>query len=194
MTACSFDNKIWLFFNTPFGSPKAVYNSTDGVLWNLVTDSPNYSNTSGIYYDGSLMTACSFDNKMWLFFNNPGGYPKTVYTSTDGVSWNLVTNSPNYATTSGRSSDGSLMTACSFDNKMWLFFNTPDGNPKGVFTSTDGASWNLLTDSPNYAATSGSYPDGSVMTACSFGGKIWLFFNTPNGDPKSVYISGKTNQ
>ena len=66
IAAFSFDNKMWVVTFKAYGAGDSkihyVYNSTDGINWNIVSDNAPFNQYS---YD-SPIAAFSFDNKMWV--------------------------------------------------------------------------------------------------------------------------------
>lgn len=122
-----------------------VYNSSDGVTWNLVTSSA-IPGTSGVGYVGMTV----YDGKMWISGGVQwDGAAETLtdnsYYSTDGITWALA-GSVGYA--EARYTQG----LASFKGYMWLFggqdwsVTTWDGEPHNdVYYSSDGITWTLAT-------------------------------------------------
>jgi 3',5'-cyclic AMP phosphodiesterase CpdA len=193
-TAISYDNKMWMFIagigSTNYGK-RLVYNSIDGISWNLVTDNANFPDNQWVT---GQYTAISYDNKMWMFITGIGStnYGKRlVYNSTDGISWNLVTDNANFPDNQWVTGQ---YTAISYHNKMWMFIagiGSTNYGKRLVYNSTDGISWNLVTDNANL-------PDNQWVTgqytAISYDNKMWMFITgigSTNYGKRIVSTSGK---
>jgi hypothetical protein len=90
----------------------------NGVFWNITTETANIPDNQ---WETGQYTAISYDNKMWMFITGMGStnYGKRlVYNSTDGISWNLVTDNANLPDNQWVTGQ---YTAISYDNKMWMF-------------------------------------------------------------------------
>lgn len=79
-------DKIWLIGGLDEnGSSNAIWNSSDGLHWNLVNPAAPFPPR---YY----LTAVSFENKLWVFGGNGiGNTPyNDIWVSTDGITWEQV--------------------------------------------------------------------------------------------------------
>ena len=102
-----FDNKMWVVSSTTNG----VWYSTDGSNWTQSTANVGFQGGTR-NYSGAVV----YDNKMWLISGRsyPSGSPyyADVYSSTDGITWSLVTSSPPWA--------GRIANVLSFKNRVWM--------------------------------------------------------------------------
>lgn len=147
-TSTVFNNKVWVIGGLSLNNPSAlndVWNSEDGVNWNLVTASANFEPRSG-------HKAVAFDNKLWIIggFVTGAGTTKEVWNTEDGITWNLVNAQAGY-------SSSGLDDVIVFDNKMWVL----NGD---VWFSEDGEIWSLATDDFQ-----------NDVDAVVFQNKIWAF-------------------
>jgi 6-phosphogluconate dehydrogenase (decarboxylating) len=201
----SHDNKMWVM--VPFGSAatiegigcytQAVFNSSDGVNWTLVTTK------SGAIPVGTSVKTFSHDNKMWVMvpfgsaatIEDIGCYTQAVFNSSDGVNWTLVT------TKSGAIPHGDFIKTFTCENKMWVM--VPFGSAatiegigcytQAVFNSSDGVNWTLVT------TKSGAIPIGTSVKTFSHDNKMWVM--VPFGSAatiedigcytQAVFISGQ---
>ncbi len=112
-----------------------------------------------------LHSSTTFNNKIWviggLSLNSPSPL-NDVWSSEDGIDWNLVTASADFAPRNGHKT-------FAFDNKLWLIggFVNGVGNTKEVWNTDDGITWNLV--SPEAGFSSNSLEDLVV-----FDGKMWV--------------------
>ncbi|MEO6304238.1 MAG: LamG-like jellyroll fold domain-containing protein, partial [Bacteroidia bacterium] len=123
---------------------KDIWNSNDGINWTKICDSVPW---------GKRMThmTCSFDNKIWVMGGQQiigwGNYLDAeyndVWNSTDGINWNLVTDSAAW------NPRGQISNVLVFDNKMWIIgggtYNWDRKYYNDVWNSTDGVNWTLVT-------------------------------------------------
>ncbi|MES2416449.1 MAG: kelch repeat-containing protein [Patescibacteria group bacterium] len=151
-----------------------VYSSVDGKNWKLISPQDNLSTTkwSPRKYFGS--NTVYFNNKIWVIggvgSSNASGVSE-VWSSPDGISWNLVTN------TAPKACDHNVVV---FNNKMWMISSTGNqtqnnwycGNTplyptqSQIYYSSDGISWTATNISP------WGYLDYS--SAVVFQNKIWV--------------------
>jgi len=85
-TVLVFNNKMWLFGGWA-GSGNIhyseVWNTTDGINWQLVTDAPPWQNTE-------MKRVVEFNNKLWLI--GGGATAKEIWSSQDGINWTKEVN------------------------------------------------------------------------------------------------------
>src|SRR5208337_2003729 len=93
-----FNNKLWVIGGaaTPAVYLNDVWSSSDGITWTQTTTSAFATGRYG-------MCGCVYNNKMWIFggvtaASSPGCI-SDVYSSSDGISWTLVTSSPGFPAT-----------------------------------------------------------------------------------------------
>ena len=96
-----------------------------------------------------------YNNKMWVLGGWSGFNTTDVWSSSNGVSWSLVTSSAPWS--------AGVSVGLVYDNKMWVL-------GAGVWYSADGASW-TKTSSGAVSATA----------AVVYGNKMWVF---TVGDPE----------
>jgi len=111
----------------------------------------------------------SFNNALWIIggYDNDNGISSSeVWTSTDGTSWTLVTNSAAFGP---RHNHASVV----FDNKMWVIdgmIYDEYGNQSqysNIYYSVDGSNWVLATANPPFEIR-------HSHTAVVANGKIWV--------------------
>ncbi len=84
------DGKMWVINGV---SKTDVWYSTDGINWTEATSDAGLGN-GGLYSAGAV----TFDNKMWVMagYALNVGHRDEVYSSSDGVTWDLVTDAPGW--------------------------------------------------------------------------------------------------
>jgi hypothetical protein len=157
MTA--FGDKLWLIggYASSWGEYRNdIWNSTDGIAWNCVTDSAPF--TPRIFHSVAV-----FANKLWVI----GGTTRKakvndVWSSADGVNWNLATDSAPF---SPRNCHASTV----FDSKIWIIGGEDSTyNPlNDIWSSTDGAQWSLVTKNADFSPRQGH----SLLV---YNNRIWL--------------------
>jgi hypothetical protein len=145
---CSYNGKIWVMggqkivgwannIDTVYND---VWNSIDGITWNLVTDSAAWSPR------GQINKVCVFNNKMWILgggtYNGNRSYYNDIWSSTDGITWTLVLPE-------GPWKARQYQDVIVYDNAMWVIGGY-DGvsNRKDVWYSEDGITWHELKNTP----------------------------------------------
>lgn len=107
-------------------------------------------------------TSVSFDNKLWVL----GGAYRTnfyqdVYSSTDGVNWELKTSTAPWGK---RAYHASVV----FNNKIWVLGGNENNERRNdVWSSSDGVNWTREVES---APWTGRFEFGAVV----FDNKIWV--------------------
>ncbi len=161
---------------TSYGYPQ------DGIFWNVITEQPNFH----FPHPDANFSICTFDSKLWLISSRDyPGEKKMVYTSTDGISWTLVTEQANFHFPHPDAN----FSICTFDSKLWLISSRDyPSEKKMVYTSTDGISWTLVTEQANFRLP---HPDAN-FSICTFDSKLWFISSRDYpSEKKTVYSSGK---
>jgi len=130
-----FDNKMWVIGGV--GRSSAYY-STDGLTWTPVAG----YNLGERYYHATVV----FDGKMWVIGGNKGpgtNYVNDVWYSEDGSNWIEATSDGGFS----KLQDGNAVV---FDDKIWVFALN------GIWSSSDGITWNKSVDALDYSGLGGS--------------------------------------
>ncbi len=101
-----------------------------------------------------------FNNKIWVIGGSIGSYRNDVWSSSDGLNWELVTDNPGFSERTGFS-----LTV--FENKIWLISGYAGFRTNDVWNSEDGLNWNQVT--PNAA-----FPLRTEHTGLAFDNKLWV--------------------
>jgi hypothetical protein len=152
--AVAFNGQMWVMggnnFSEPYGLTNLsdVWSSSDGLTWVEKTSCAPWGPR-----DSFSVVACN--GKLWLMGGESHPYTQIsslndVWSSNDGITWNLVTN----ATPWGSGSDIGVVA---LNGQMFVA-----NGSSGVWSSTDGAVWNLVTNSA---------PAGVATVA--FNGQLW---------------------
>lgn len=197
---CAFDDKLWLMggqkwekkpdgswdFDQPIGF-NDVWFSSDGSNWEQATASAPWQPRSMI--NGSVV----FQGKMWIL---GGGIKQAeatiseyndVWNSTDGVNWDLITDSAGWK-------PRIHFSTIVYNDKIWITDGSP-GLPSAltneVWSSEDGINWEeLKTDSrwgTTHATSLFNY-DGSLWVVAGFSSNnAWRYSDSP-----TRYFSGAT--
>ncbi len=159
LRAVTFEDEIYIFGGSQFdddaiigpGGPTRIYfndvwKSADGASWELVTDDAPWEPRAGAVV---VVKA----GAMYLLGGERGflcdplpdcelPYFNDVWRSTDGASWELVTDSAGWTPRPGH------QCAVVFDHIVCFGgFGLPE-NPMDVWVSPDGASWEQVSDAP----------------------------------------------
>lgn len=167
-----FNDKLWLTGGQ--GSSNEVWVSDNGVDWTKVTQVMPYPGRS-------LHQVVVFQNKMWMLGGQGAGNTplNDVLTSTDGANWTVETTPAPFT---GRYDH----QAIAFKNKLWVFNGQSQTGTakrdKTIYSSDDGLTWTLETDSPTYGGIRG-------QQILEFEGKLWLVSGYTNGYRQQVYSS-----
>ena len=114
-----------------------------------------------------------FNNRLWIVGGdkNTGHYQNDVWSSADGLNWELVTASVPWA-------NRATQYVCVFNDRLWLmggqmiFEPSAPPNPvvayNDVYSSADGITWNL--ENPHAAWS----PRGIIMGNVVFQGRMWV--------------------
>ncbi len=135
-----FDNKMWIINGldptSSTGAFNEIWNSSDGITWDLVNDNPALNGNIG---HGALV----FQNKIWVLGGrNIYGLTNDIYSSSDGIEWEI-------ASYDGVFSPRYISAAAVVNNRMWVFGGESNiGLPNDSWYSSDGISWFEATSSP----------------------------------------------
>ncbi|MDP1800509.1 MAG: LamG-like jellyroll fold domain-containing protein [Bacteroidota bacterium] len=165
--ACSFDGKIWVMggqkiisgSNTLDTEYNDVWNSIDGITWNLVTDSAAWNPR------GQISEVIVFNNKMWIIgggtYNWDRKYYNDVWSSSDGINWTLVTHQAPWAARE-------FHEVIVYNNAMWIIggYDGNTGNRKDVWYSEDGATWHELKNTP--------WPERHACAVLNYDQSLWV--------------------
>ena len=133
--AIEFNGKLWIYGGIVGGlQSNIIYSSTDGINWNTETET-----TPFIQYQSPRFTVLG--NKIFRIAGYSGDVDdlspeRNVYSSTDGLSWNLETANHGFDTKFGFEIE-------SLNDLMYCFEPNPDVAVDEIIirTSTDGVSW-----------------------------------------------------
>lgn len=144
----TFNNRMWLMGGQQVFSPNGqviayndVYSSADGRDWRLETAQAQWCPR------GLILGSVVFRGRMWVI---GGGtydvrtYQNDVWSSSDGVQWNLVVEKAPW-------SPRQYHSVTVFDNKIWVVGGADTdsrGGTNDVWCSADGVTWTQLDNSP----------------------------------------------
>lgn len=146
------------------------------VDWKLETTAPWQPRDSQAEY--------VFENRLWIaggWFDSFAAPPRDVWSSRDGVQWELVTPTAPWL-------HSDLPMNLTFDGKMWMMGGWYNGRLPGhsasnqVWASTDGRQWDQITEAAGWS------PRIAAATV-EFQNRIWLLGGTENyyfGDDASL--------
>ncbi len=167
-----FNDKLWLTGGQ--GANNEVWVSDNGTDWAEVTQVMPYPGRD-------LHQVVVFQNKMWMLGGQGAGNTplNDVLTSTDGANWTVETTPAPFT---GRYDHQAIV----FNNKLWVFNGQSQTGTvkrdKTIYSSDDGLTWTLETDSPTYGGIRG-------QQILEFEGKLWLVSGYTNGYRQQVYSS-----
>ena len=160
--AVTFQNKIWVISGAGTGWERDVWNSADGETWSKV----NETSASKKWNKRHKHTVVVFDDQIWImggsysdFFGKLTRF-NDVYSSSNGKTWNLVTNSAKW---SAREDHAAVV----FDDQIWIMGGFNGSYKNDVWSSTNGKDWNLVTSSAKWSVRSG-------LQSVAFNGKLWV--------------------
>lgn len=156
-TTVVYDNRIWIIGgedgNTEFND---VWSSTDGINWIEETKSAPFLSRFG-------HTSIVFDGRIWVIggINSDQGSGvgdlNDVWSSSDGINWNLETLEAGFSKRWGLSSTA-------YDDKIWIL----GGNGQNdIWSSRDGVNW-------KEEAGNAAFPGRSSHTSITFDNQIWI--------------------
>jgi len=116
------------------GFNSEVWRSANAVAWESVVFEP---------FAGRIgHTLTVYDEKLWLIGGvaNDGRFLGEVWSSEDGSTWNLITDSPAFL-------DAAFHDVVVFDNKLYLIADRGGDDRKvSVWSSSNGSDWQLEAD------------------------------------------------
>jgi hypothetical protein len=172
-------DKIWLFTKPSSGNGLSICNSSDGVHWELVTDSTGFS-------DRSEFHALAFNGRIWLI----GGYDRfgtsnyTVYhdvwSTSDGKAWRMESASPGF-------SGWYDYEVAAWNGKIWvygglLYNDYTSQNYPEVWSSPDGIKWEKSPEAP----FGGAYHFRTRLIG--FNGKLWSLSGEAQADASNAEV------
>jgi hypothetical protein len=172
-----FDDKMWVMGgqkivycnNTVEEIYNDVWNSEDGITWNLVTDSAEWTPRGLI--GGSVV----FKNKMWIL--GGGQYQKAsfndIWNSEDGLNWSRMNDHAPWIPRQYHS-------VAVFDDQMWVMEGYNGGNRNGVWHSEDGARWYKLIGTPwgpRHASSVFNFSNALWIAAGNMWNDVWRLRN-----------------
>jgi hypothetical protein len=173
--------KMWVLGGTTgglFSSLNDVWSSTDGKTWKEETKDSSKKFSTIRSHKAVVFDDDGKGEKMWLIGGINNNNPKAeIWNSTNGVTWNKVTDSAKFGV---RFDHQSVV----FDEKMWVINGRKsDGSLGGsieegdAWTSGDGATWNE-SDGSTQLLVEGREAFSSV----AFDGKIWMIGGIKTGN------------
>ncbi len=159
-----FNNKLWVIAgSTQKGSPifysrSDVWNSTDGITWEKVTDSATFP--SRVHHTSQV-----FNGKMWVLGGESTGKGgKTLgdaWSSEDGSTWTLA----NAAAFTPRVFPQSVV----YQNKIWILGgHNLNAVLKDILSSPDGIPWTTAQ------RVTGFNPADHFLLATAFNCQVWV--------------------
>lgn len=154
-----YNNKYW-FSGKTLNQDWVVYSSADGIAWTKTTTmaEANDYNTPGV--ESSLL---NFKNKLWVLGGHVGGFggvTNNVWSSGDGVTWNISSQAGPGTRWSGRQ----RIPAIAYKDELWVVGGSgfPSFNDlrssgmayKDIWKSADGTTWNSVQADPAFTARS----------------------------------------
>ena len=168
-TSCVFDNKLWVIggMDASFTELNDVWHTSNLTDWTCATE-------EGVFDARNQHTCLTYEvegiEKMFLIFGS-GGTGTGVWSSVDGINWEMVTND----TSAWRFAHSSVI----FDNKMWMMGGSDTPQKNDVWNSEDGETWTVVT-------TNAAFPGRQAHTSVVYNDKMWLIggeiSNVPQND------------
>ena len=180
--ALTYKNKMWLLggwnpddkVNFPKICNSEVWNSTDGITWNLILKQAPWE---GRHCSGYVL----FKGKMFIVGGDPNQrhYQQDVWCSDDGVKWDLVTDTVPWH-------PRSLQYTVVHNDKIFVMGGQtiPDFAPAeerfcaDVWSSPDGKNWTKILDNAPWA------PRSQIGGTAIKDGKIWIMGGGTYDTPK----------
>jgi hypothetical protein len=109
----------------PMVTTNEVWNSADGAHWRLVkpnTYIPGKYNPLTQWEGRHMAGWVVFNNKMWIVGgdNNSGHYQRDIWNSSDGITWQKVTDKPQWALQSQGGGPRVLHYTVAFNNNLYV--------------------------------------------------------------------------
>ncbi|NER17069.1 Kelch repeat-containing protein [Spongiivirga citrea] len=157
-----FKERLWLLGGIIEGGHIAdIWSSADAINWEKETDNPAYGNVS-------VPKVAAFKNKLYVFGGNEtsstvGETPDDIWSSEDGVNWELETDSAPYGLKAG-------FKVVVFNNKMFVL----GGQSVDSFTYSS-AIW-YTTDGQNWTEDIGinNFSRRASFNVTTFDNKLWI--------------------
>lgn len=174
--AASFEGKLWVIGgNSPTGLKADVWYSENGVDWNLTNATPGFS----ARYGAAL---AAYNGKLWLIGGNDGSPLSDVWSSEDGSSWTVVSQSAIPARYYHK--------AIGYGGSLWVIggflSNGNSGLESDFYFSTDGVDWTVHHDIEGFSAR-------ALPCLLEKSARLWLFTGIrPSGPMSDVLYSADT--
>lgn len=200
--ALTYKGKMWLIGGWNPGDRKhfpricnnEVWNSTDGLTWNLIKPNTFLDRTFNAEKDWEGRHTAGyvvFKDKMWIIGGdvNQGTYQNDVWNSTDGKTWTLV-NKGKPVPWGPRA----LHYTVVFKDKIWViggqtmpgFSKSDEVFYRDVWTSADGVNWDKITPKEPFWSKRGMIGGSAV-----FKDRIWILgggtYDTPKIPTRNFY-------
>ncbi|GAT61635.1 DUF6242 domain-containing protein [Paludibacter jiangxiensis] len=159
------NDQVMLFLNN--GSAISMYSTTDAKSWN------GGSTISTLPASASLQNMIVLNNVMYVI-----GDGQTIYSSTNGTSWNKITIS---------SANQLKSLIAGYDNKLFAVMYDSSNNYY-VETSSDGANWSVQYPIANIEL---NYNNGNKFNSFPISDFAATTFQPQTGSPKLMLIGGK---
>jgi hypothetical protein len=148
--------------------PPAGAVDTGGITWIQAQDTP--------FLDHTIAGMTEYNSKIWLISGQTGSsFFNDVWSSPDGETWTLVTDSAPFA-------QSSHLGFVVLDNRLVAVGGdgTGDIGYTHVWTSRDGITWDIVTDNAPFTLRVAS----SIL---AFNGKIWIIGGNTKKSPSDPY-------
>lgn len=157
-----FQNKLWVIGGL---YANRVHSSTDGINW--TQENVQIPGTTLFPYSnrGSFV----FNGKVWIVAVGPSSASRIIYSSSDGITWNRVSDVPYPIGSSSGGTDIAL-----YNGRVW---SVGGYGHSQVFATSDGSNWAPVGNVPG--------PSGVRLSdheTIAFDGKLWVIggvFDTP---------------
>ncbi|MFN0274341.1 MAG: LamG-like jellyroll fold domain-containing protein [Chitinophagales bacterium] len=135
-----------------------VWNTEDGINWNLITDSAAWEPRGQIENDAVL------DGKIWLLgggtYNGTRLFYNDVWNTEDGITWNLINAQAPWI---GRQ----YHEVASYNDQLWVIGGYDgNGNRNDVWFSPDGITWHELKNTP--------WPPRHASAVTEYDSSLWV--------------------
>ncbi len=177
-----FDGKLWQIAGERWDESgdtylfsNKVYNSTDGLTWNIVSENPEFlprALNRSVVFNQKLITAGGV--------RDGGGEGNDVWSSSDGVSWTMES--------SDQFDERERFGLVEFNDNLWVFggdyydFNVQNAFfTDDIFKSSDGKNWTEVI------VASANHPLARIdFFTFVFDNKLWVISGNSNLENQSV--------
>lgn len=174
--SCVWNNSLWVLGGTTGTRKNDVWFTTAlGSKWQKEVEVGPWGKRCG-------HTMIALNNRLWLLggydYDSGSGGTREVWSSADGVSWSLVTNSAPWTARSFHASTA-------YDAKMWVMGGYEVGSTRvnDVWWSSDGLNWTQATGAAGWSARCNH-------AATVHDGKMWVTGGfIPGGGTGDVWYS-----